>query len=301
MSQTLTPQQSSVNPVVLFLAGLGFAFLWSSAATATKLGLETAQPFMINVTRFLIAGVVMLVITHGMLRKRLPHKKEWKQVAIYGLLNITAYLGLYVLAMKNVSPGLGSLATATNPVMISLIGALLFGQAIKANTWISLGLCVLGVLVAAYPLLLHSYATPVGMLLLFGSMLIYSCGVLYFSRQQWGDLHILTINGWQTFLGGIFLWPVAAITYSPGANHWNWQFAGSVLWLAIPVSVMAVQLWLFLLKDNAVKASFWLFLCPVFGFLIANVVMKEPISVYTVAGMAMVIAGLYLVQRKKIA
>jgi LPXTG-motif cell wall-anchored protein len=62
---------------------------------------------------------------------------------------------------------------------------------------------------------------------------------------------------------------------------------------------MAVQLWLFLLKDNAVKASFWLFLCPVSGYLIANTLMHEPIGLFTIAGMALVIAGLYLVQRKK--
>lgn len=299
MSQDQQPGKSTAHSVLLFLAGVCFAFLWASASTATKLGLEVAQPFLINVTRFFIAGVVMLFISHGLMRNRRPLNREWKQLAIYGLLNISGYLGLYVIAMKNVSPGLGSLAIATNPVMINLLGALLFGQAIKANTWISLGLCMLGVLIAAYPLLQNSYATPRGLLLLLTSMLIYSCGILYFSRQNWNQLHILTINGWQTFLGGIFLWPVAAITYRSGANHWNWQFAGAVGWLAIPVSIIAVQLWLYLLRDNAVKASFWLFLCPVFGYLIANVVMKEPIGIFTVAGMALVLTGLYLVQRKK--
>ncbi len=50
----------------------------------------------------------MVIISHGILRKRLPQKHEWKQLAIYGLLNISLYLGLYVLAMRNVSAGLGS-------------------------------------------------------------------------------------------------------------------------------------------------------------------------------------------------
>lgn len=286
---------------LLFAAGLLFAILWPSAATATKIGLQFAQPFVICIARFFTAGFFMLAITHGIFRNRLPQKQEWKQLAIYGLLNITIYLGLYVLAMEQASAGLGSLAVATNPVFISLITTFLFGHTISFVTVLSLILCSGGVLLAAYPLLQNSTATPLGIILLMICMVVYSAGTIYFSKKKWNDLHILTINGWQTLLGGIFLLPLALATYKPSLNKYNISFAGSVLWLAIPVSFIAVQLWLYLLKDNVVKASFWLFLCPVSGFIAANVMMKEEIGAYTVGGMAMVIAGLYLVQKGKFA
>jgi len=285
--------------ILLFFAGLVFAILWSSASTATKLGLQAAQPLVICVTRFFLAGVLMLVIAHVLLRSRLPAGREWGQLAVYGLLNISLYLGLYVVAMQHVSPGLGSLAIATNPVFINLISALFFRQRLKAYTLLSLLLCSAGVVVAAWPLLRNSSATPGGLLLLLVSMLAYSAGVLYFSRVFWHDLSILAINGWQTLLGGAFLIPFALLTYRPFQNIWNASSIGAVLWLAIPVSIIAVQLWLYLLRDNATRASFWLFLCPVSGFLIANVVMKEAIGLYTIAGMALVIGGLYIVQSKK--
>ena len=38
---------------------------------------------------------------------------------IYGFLNITIYLGLYVIAMQNITAGIGALAIASNPVFIS--------------------------------------------------------------------------------------------------------------------------------------------------------------------------------------
>lgn len=285
--------------VKLILAGIGFAILWASASAATKIALQSAQPFVIAVSRFFIASIIMLFVSHVLLKERVPQKKEWKQLAIYGTLNISIYLGLYVVAMMNVSAGLGTLSIGTNPVFISIITAIWLKQKIKRATIISLLLCTAGILVAAWPLLESSYATPQGLALLLTSMLAYSAGAVYFSNNNWNSLHILVINGWQTLFGGILLLPFLIVFYDAGKNLYGIKSVGGMLWLAIPVSIGAVQLWLYLLKDNPVKASFWLFLCPVFGFAIASVMLKEPVSINTFIGVVLVIAGLYIVQKKK--
>lgn len=285
--------------IKLVLAGLIFSILWASASAATKIGLQSAQPFVIAVTRFFIAGVLMLFISHALLKKRLPQKQEWKQLAFYGMLNISIYLGLYVIAMLNVSAGLGSLSVGTSPVLISIIAAIWLKQPVKAVTIISLLLCTAGIVIAAYPLLQNSYATPMGLLVLFISMLSYSAGAVYFSKNKWGNLHILTINGWQTIIGGVFLLPFLFAFYEGNKNVYDIKSISCIFWLAIPVSIGAVQLWLYLLRDNPVKASFWLFLCPVFGFIIAAITLHEPISLYTFIGVLLVIGGLYMVQKKK--
>jgi probable blue pigment (indigoidine) exporter len=279
-------------------AGVLFALLWSSAATATKIGLQSAQPFVIAVARFFIGGSAMLIFAHLIWRKRLPQKKEWLAVSIYGLLNISLYLGLYVVAMQEVSAGLGSMAVAVNPVLISILSAVFFEHKMGLKHWLSLLLCSAGVVVAAWPLLQNSFATVNGILIMLVSMLAYSVAAIYFARTKWNDLHILTINGWQTLIGGALLLPVLLFTYKAELNRFDLKFYSSVLWLAIPVSIAAVQLWLWLLKRNAVTASYWLFLCPVFGFIIAAVSLKEPISLYTIGGVLFVTIGLYLVQKK---
>lgn len=280
-------------------AGVLFALLWSSAATATKIGLQSAQPFVIAVARFFIGGSAMLIFVHLIWRKRLPQKREWLAVSIYGLLNISLYLGLYVVAMQEVSAGLGSMAVAVNPVLISILSAAFFEHKMGIRHWLSLLLCSLGVVVAAWPLLQNSFATVNGILIMLVSMLAYSLAAIYFARSKWNDLHILTINGWQTLIGGVLLVPALLFTYKAELNKFDLKVYSSVMWLAIPVSIAAVQLWLWLLKRNAVTASYWLFLCPVFGFVIAAVSLNEPISLYTLIGVIFVSVGLYLVQRKK--
>jgi probable blue pigment (indigoidine) exporter len=47
-----------------------------------------------------------------------------------------------------------------------------------------------------------------------------------------------------------------------------------------------------------VKASMWLFLCPISGFVYARLFVGEPITGYTFAGTALVLAGLYWGQSK---
>lgn len=283
------------------LAGVLFALLWSSAAAATKIALQSAQPFVIAVARFFLAGAGMLLFTHLLLGKRLPQKKEWLFLAIYGLLNISIYLGVYVIAMQEVSAGLGSMAVAVNPVFISIISVLLFDHKMGVKHWLSLLACAAGVVIAAWPLLQNSYATVTGLLLMLISMLAYSAGAIYFARTKWNDLHILTINGWQTLLGGLFLVPFLLFTYKLEMNHYDMKFFSGVLWLVIPVSIGAVQLWLWLLKRNAVTASYWLFLCPVFGFMIAALSLHEPISLYTFVGVMLVSVGLYIALNKRTA
>ncbi len=97
----------------------------------------------------------------------------------------------------------------------------------------------------------------------------------------------------------MFLLPLAVLFYKRNENNFDSNFFETVLWLAIPVSIVALQCWMWLLKQHAVNASYWLFLCPVSGFLIAAVTLKEPLTWYTIAGVLLVITGLYLLQQQK--
>jgi probable blue pigment (indigoidine) exporter len=281
------------------IAGLLFSVLWASAATATKIGLRVAQPFTICVVRFFLAGGLMLLLGHGVLRQRLPKGREWRQIAIYGLLANSIYLGLYVFAMRQVSAGLGALAIATNPLFINLLAVIVLRQRLRLSTMACLMLCMIGVVVAAWPLFRNSSATPMGLLILLIGMVVYSVSVFYFSRVEWNELPLLVINGWQVLLGGVFLFPLAAVVYRPALNIWNVESIGAILWLAVPVSICAVQLWLYLLKQDAARSSFWLFLCPVFGFALSNFFTHEPITWFTLVGMALVIGGIYWEQKNR--
>jgi probable blue pigment (indigoidine) exporter len=280
------------------LIGIFFAMLWASASSATKIGIQSAQPLVIGNFRFFIAGALMLGYSYLFQKNRLPKGTEWKQLAIYGFLNVTLYLGCFVIAIKHVSAGIGSLAPATNPLIISILSAFWIGRSVKKTEVLGLILGITGVGIATYPLLKNSFADVEGLIILSISMISYSVGTVYYSSQKW-DLPLLVINGWQVLLGGILLVPITYFFTDWSNNTYDVKFWFSVLWLVIPVSIGAVQLWLYLLKLDPVKASLWLFLCPIFGFIYASFLLNEPITAYTYAGTLLVIVGLYLAQREK--
>ena len=239
----------------------------------------------------------MLFVSHVIFRHRLPSGKEWKQVTVYGLLNITIYLGLYVIAMQTLTAGIGALAIATNPVIISFLSVFFLKKKLSASIVLALVICSAGVICAAWPLFGSAQVTSQGLIILFSSMFFYSLAAIYFSSSKWNNLHLFTINGWQTFIGGLLLFPFMWFSFDPVKNTFDYEFWLSALWLAIPVSIFAVLLWLWLLKADSVRAGLWLFLCPVFGFMIAALVMNDRITIFTVVGVFLVTTGLFLSQR----
>lgn len=280
--------------------GLLFALLWASAAVATKFGIHAADPLILANVRFLLAGGGMLLFAYLIQKGQhpLPKGKEWLQLAVFGCLNTTVYLGCFVIAMKTVSAGIGSLSTATSPLFIMVISALWMKRQLKWYEIAGMFLGMAGVAIATYPLLQDSHATVGGILILMLGMLSVSVATVYYARIKW-TLPNLAINGWQVFLGGLLFIPITAAFANFETTRFNTAFWLSVGWLIIPVSVIALQLWFYLVRKDAVKASLWLFLCPVFGFLYSWMLLNEPITWFTFAGTILVIGGLYLAQQEK--
>ena len=279
------------------LTGFGFALFWASASAAGKFGLRSVEPLTFFTIRFLAAGVILLTVSHIILRYALPAGKEWWQVSIFGLFNTALYLGIFIVALQYVAASITTLAIALNPLLISILSATFMRRKVAAKEWLSIFIGMAGVAVATYPLLQTHHATVGGVSLIALCMLMYSIGSVYYASVSW-KLQRLVINGWQVLLGGLMLLPFALIS-SQHENNYDANFWLSLFWLVVPVSIVAVQLWLRLLRDDAVRASIWLFLCPVFGLLYATILLHEPFSWFTFAGLILVMAAIYLGQVAK--
>jgi probable blue pigment (indigoidine) exporter len=278
------------------ILGIVFAMFWSSASVAAKIGVRTMEPLMLFQFRFFLAGILLLTYSFFFEKWRMPNRTEFKALAIFGFLNITLYLSLFVLAIKEVAAGIGSLSVSLGPLLMSIIGGLFLGKKIKAVHVFGLVLGVAGVGLAVSPLLQNSFASVRGLIYLFISMISYSIASIYFAEKTW-TLPRFSINGWQVLIGGILMLPFTLfLKEKPVVFNLNVVYA--ILWLAIPVSLLSVNLWLRLLKIDSLKASFFLFLSPIFGFIYSSIILSEPFTWHTLIGLILVLLGLYMGQRK---
>lgn len=270
--------------------GIFFALLWASAAIAMKIGLNSSPPLTLAVIRFLIAGIVMVSVLQIFLKEKLPTKSEWFRITVFGLLNITIYLGCLFAAIEFVSAGLMNLFISINPILIILFSALFLKRKISINEIIGFLICFVGLLIATLPKLLESQVSFIGIALLLIGMSSYSIGSVYYKKIDL-KLSNRSINGWQTLIGGVFLIPIAYLMNNK-AIILDYNFFISLFWLTFIISVFATLIWLNLLKKDTVKASKWLFLAPVFGYLLSFLILGEGITLYEIIGTIFVIIGL---------
>ena len=275
-------------------AGIVFSILWASASVAGKFGLLSSEPLTLFTIRFLLAGVILLSYVAIARKWQNPTGKEWLQITIFGAFNTTLYLGIFIVALSEVAAGITALMLALNPLLISMLSSVWTKRPVARREWFSILLGMVGVSIATLPLFENGYATVSGVVLIALSMLTYSIGAVYYASVKW-TLNRSVINGWQVFIGGLLLLPFT-LFFEGGGTNYDSRFWLSMAWLVLPVSIAAVQLWLYLLKEDAVKASLWLFVCPIFGLLYSTWLLDEPFTWYTAGGALLVLVALYFGQ-----
>ncbi|MCQ6562810.1 DMT family transporter [Paenibacillus mendelii] len=275
--------------------GLLFTLLWSSAAIATKLGLESTTPLALGTFRFLLAGSLLLLYVYGFNKKYAwPRLKQWPPLIGLGLLNTTIYLGATFWALNHVSAGLFNLFVAANPFLVAFLSYIWLKRSISLSEWLGMIVASIGLWIATWPSIASGEASIGGLIILGAGMLSMAVGSVFFKKA---DLSLpgIVINTWQLCIGGIVSLP---ITYVLENGQFfvslDFHLIGSLIWLVFIISIGTMLLWFLLLKQDPVRANNWLFMTPIFGFILAAIFLHEAITLYDIAATVVVVIGLFL-------
>ena len=271
--------------------GLVFVVLWASASVAAKIGFHDAKPLTVLDGRFAIAGSILVIANHVVRRRPLPARDQWRHVVVIGFTNSAGYLGFAWLALREISVGLFSLFIATNPFLTAALARVWLKRAVTRREWVGMAIAAGGLAVATLPSLSTSHATTKGLVMAAAGMVIYSFGSVY---RTWSKLDLApeVLNGWQIVVGAVMVLPFAIALNGHGWPPITGRLVGALAWSVVAVSLVANGLWFRLLSHDAVKASTWLFLTPIFGYVQGAIVLGEPIRVTDGAGLVLVLAGL---------
>jgi drug/metabolite transporter (DMT)-like permease len=276
------------------LLGVLFALLWSSASIAAKFGLHDAAPLTMLLIRFTVTGFILMIFVYGIRRSsQRPRGREWYKLVILALCNSTLYLGFAWLALRDISVGLFALFGASNPLLVALISRVWIKRKVSTQEWFGIILSTLGLIVATWPQLSTTQGSLGGIILGASSIVVYAIGSVYFKRAQ-VQLTGTVLNAWQISIGAVLILPFAILLNDNQPIQFTPTLIAALGWVIVGVSIVAVTIWFYLLKKDPLRASMWLFLNPVFGYLEAAVLLKEPIHSFDIVGTVLVVLGLVI-------
>jgi drug/metabolite transporter (DMT)-like permease len=287
--------RTSFNALPIYI-GL-FCLLWSFAFVAGKIGVTYCPPLILLAARFLLAGILIFVISAFRSEAWQMSWRDAATFAILGVANNALYLGLGYTGLKTVSAGLGGLIVSANPVFTAMFAALLLGETLTWRKVVGLLLGILGVGLIVWHRISIGTDSWHGVLFTLASLASIVAGTILFKLlAPKGSLWIG--NGIQNLAGGLALVPFTLAFANFGDIVPNARLADAFAFLVLGGSVLAYLLWFHLLKVcGAIAASAYHFLMPPLGMLFAFLVLGEHLESRDLLGIIPVALGIYLVTR----
>lgn len=261
-----------------------------------KIGLRSSPPLFLMSSRFIVAGLALLLLARWR-RTVLPASlAAWRPIAVLGVLNYALYLGLTAIALRHVSAGMGAVLASTNPLMLALVAAWLLDERLTVPRVVGLLTSFAGV-VWVMASRIGPDNEPGAMGLMVVSIASLVAGTLLFKRAE-PRVGLLVLNGGQLLVAGLVLAAPVLVWEDPGAVRLTASFLAAQTYLIVGVSWVGMLIWFWLLRHgDATRASAYFFLNPIFGIFLGALLLNEPLDVRDFLGGAVVALGIWLVQR----
>ncbi|MBS1220187.1 MAG: EamA family transporter [Proteobacteria bacterium] len=294
-----TAALARVSPYLLLTATVLF---WALNWIFGRALRDDVPAYSLAFWRWVSAGALLLPFAWPHIVRGWPAiRGSWRIMLALGVLgttfgNLATYMGLkYTTAVS------GSILNSFVPVIIIAISWAFLGQRLRASQWAGVVISLVGVLSIVGrgdPMVILTLSLNVGDLWILGSMLLWA---LYTVGLRWrpAGLHPLGFLGATAIVGVVAMLPVYLWSLGEGL-HITWT-AGAVAGLAyvgLFPSVLGHIFW-----NNAVsrvgpnKAGMFMHLMPVFASLLAIAFLGEQLHLFHVAGMVMILGGIWLTSR----
>ncbi|GKV78429.1 ABC transporter permease [Pectobacterium carotovorum subsp. carotovorum] len=262
--------------------------IWGSTYIVTSEILPPDRPFTAALIRVLPAGLLLLLFT-----RRFPARRDWWRVLVLSALNIGVFQALLFVAAYRLPGGLAAVLGAIQPLLVMV---LVWAVDHRAPRLATLWSAIIGV--AGMAILLLSPQTtfePVGIAAALLGAVCMATGV-WLTRRWQLDLPVLPLTGWQLFLGGLMLAPVAWIADAPLPALTLPQWA-AYSYLCLAGAVLAYGLWFRGVSrlPTVAVASLGL-LSPLTAVVLGWALLSQSMTGTAFLGLAIALASVFAVQ-----
>ncbi|MEM8788258.1 MAG: DMT family transporter [Pseudomonadota bacterium] len=285
---------SRLDPLALVM-GFGFALMWSSAFTSARIAVADAPPFLLLSVRFAISGLLAVGLARALGQRVDLDARGWLAVALFGICQNTLYLGLNFTAMQTLEASAAAVIASALPLSVAAARWAFAGE--------RLPLAGIAGLLAGFAGVLMIMSTRVsagadgfGILLCLGGLAALTAATLLVHGAISGG-NLLMIVGLQMLVGSVTLLPLSLALESWAVN-WTLSLALAFTYTTLVPGLAATLVWFALVaRIGATRAASFHLLNPFLGVAIAAAVLGEALNVRDILGVAIIMAGIYAVQR----
>lgn len=289
---------------VLTAFALVYVF-WGSTYLGIGIAVKYVPPYVMTGTRFVIAGLVMLLYCWWAKRGIAITGAQFVKMAVIGILLLSGGNSLLAWAEEILPTGLAALFVAITPLYFLVMDSFVFrGDRPSARGYVGLVLGILGIAVLLWPKLMATTAVGrrqffAGLVLTSGS-LMWSVGSALSKRWQKG-LDPFSASGWQMAIAGVVNLGIAGVAGEYGHVHWTPQAIGAVAYLIVFGSWVGFSAYIWLLQHVPMpKVATYAYVNPVVAVFLGWIVLHEQVDSYILAGTAIVVASVALVTQSKV-
>lgn len=245
----------------------------------------------ITLGRFLVgalgSGLIIILLPNIDFRVT---RSEFQKLAGLSIFYAATPVLLYE-AYRGISTGLATTLHFTYPVIVMMIGAVVFRNRLHARQIICLFICIAGITCFYTPGQTESAS---GMVLAVATGFSYALYILFLGRSGLQRLNVMVVTFWISLLSATEIGLVAMaggklMLFIP------WQGWLSIIGLGLLATVLALalfQLGVFLCGD--VKASLLSTFEPLTGVILGVLIFHEALTPRTVAGIALILLSTLL-------
>jgi drug/metabolite transporter (DMT)-like permease len=292
------------SKILPYLEAMFAVIVWGGTFIATKIALREVSPATIVWIRFGMGTVILGIVVFARKQFAFPERSEWLYFAMLGFLGVTFHQILQATGLQTAKATTTAWIVATTPVFIAILGWIALKE--KLN-----GLQILGIVLAAFGVLLIVSKGNIGALFTgeegtFGDFLILISSVNWavytiLSRRELARhpaarmMFFVMLIGWLLVNVWIFgFGPGFSEVANLSSSGW-----GAILVLGIFGSGLAYIAFYDALQEiPASQLGAFFNVEPLVTTVLASFMINEAITVITLIGGAIIILGIWLVNRK---
>lgn len=283
-------------PTALFPAI--FVLLWATGFIGAGLAMPWAEPFTFLAARFVIAFAILALVL-VFLGQRALGWRDAMHAMIAGVLLHGVYLGSAFWAIHNGFPaGLSALIAGLQPLLTAILAGAVLRETVLPRHWAGLLVGFAGVAIVLSPKL-GDIGSGVNAQTLGASLLAVmgiTAGTIWQKRYV-TEIDLVPGTLYQ-YLGGALLMIAGSLMFETQAFNLTGELVLAMLWLVLVLSIGAVFLLMYLIREGAVsKVASLFYLVPAVTAVLAWALLGETLTPVQIAGMALACLGVALATR----